>query len=157
MCGAPVPCCRTLGFSGNDTTYQCCCEEPGSLTTDVSTVLPAGRVPTLSALPQLFDAVLTQVPAHRTPPPEQTQDPPPHVSGDVHTVPQLPQFCGSFERSRQTPPQLVRPVPQVAWHVPPLQSCPAAHVLLHDPQCSRSVLRSLQTPLQSVRPDPHDT
>ncbi len=71
---------------------------------------------------------------------------------EAQAVPQAAQSLLSVVRSRQTPPQLVVPAPQLTAHVPALHTWPAAHAWPHAPQFATSDLTLSQTPPQSVRP-----
>ncbi len=70
---------------------------------------------------------------------------PPTQLPDGHTVPQAPQWDGSFRRSTHTPPQLVNPVAQVSWHWPDTHSWPAGQACPQVPQFRSSVERSVHT------------
>ena len=65
-------------------------------------------------------------------------------------VPQPPQFDGSNEVLTQLPEQLVRPVPQEATQVLPLQTLPDGQAVPQAPQLLRSLVRSRQTPEHAV-------
>jgi hypothetical protein len=68
-------------------------------------------------------------------------------------LPQLPQLVLSLLRSRQAPPQLVRPVAQpLVEHAPAEQTLPVAHPLAHAPQFAGSLPRSTHLPPHSVVP-----
>ena len=56
------------------------------------------------------------------------------LAGAVQTTPHLPQFEVSVFVSTQEPLQSVS-APQLAVHMPPLQTSPAAHAFEQLPQC----------------------
>jgi hypothetical protein len=55
------------------------------------------------------------------------------------TLPQAPQWFGSFSVEVHEPMQLVCPARHDGTHLPASQTSPAAHALLHIPQCARSL------------------
>src|SRR5688572_27228505 len=56
------------------------------------------------------------------------------LAGVGHDLAHIPQFSGSNRRSTQTLLQLVSGAPQLATHIPPTQTVPAAHGVPHIPQ-----------------------
>jgi hypothetical protein len=52
----------------------------------------------------------------------------------------------------QVPAQSNRPVPQLTLQLPPVQTAPPVHALVHWPQLRLSVAVLVQTPLQSASP-----
>ena len=70
---------------------------------------------------------------------------------------QSPQWPRSVLRSRQEPPQLVRPARQDTWQTPTEQTVPDGQATPQAPQLLMSVCRSRQTPEQVLCPALHDT
>ena len=77
------------------------------------------------------------------------QDPFRHTRMPAHTLPQVPQFCGSLLRSVHEPRQFVRPDGQS--QTPPVHA-PEAQMTPQLPQFLGSLPRFLQIPPQFVRP-----
>ena len=69
----------------------------------------------------------------------------------------MPQLFRSVWRSRQTPPQMSRPVVHETAQVPRAQTVPEGQALPQVPQLAMSLVVSRQEPMHSVRPSTHDT
>jgi hypothetical protein len=78
----------------------------------------APQVPQLA----LSMLVLTQTPPHRLCPEGQRQLPCTQLVPPVQAVPQRPQLLGSTAGSMQALPQASKPLPQLVWHWPRVQS-----------------------------------
>lgn len=81
-------------------------------------------------------------------PPVHLHEPPTHCWPPEQAIVHAPQLLGSLCTLTQEPPQLVRPAPQVIWHVLVEQTCPLAHLFPHEPQLFTSDVVSTQAPLQ---------
>ena len=71
---------------------------------------------------------------------------------EAQTFPQLPQFCGSFERLTHAAPQAEKPGWQAGAQLPPEQTVPCGQAWKHDPQFWLSVRGLLHAPPQTVWP-----
>jgi len=106
--------------------------------------------------------------------PEQSLRSEPHVVSHLlptqswpaaQTLPHVPQFSRSLVRLAQVrvpvpaspPPHSASPPPHDSWHLPALQTSPAAHFVPQAPQLSRSVSSVAHVPLQSFCVAGHDT
>jgi hypothetical protein len=98
--------------------------------------------------PGLFE-VSTQVPPQSVVPVGHPQAPSTHALPPVHALPQVLQLAGSELVSVQAPLHAVRPVAQVAAHMPTEQTWPPPQGLVHPPQWAGSVSTSTHVPPQS--------
>jgi hypothetical protein len=90
--------------------------------------------------------------------PVMTHDPPLHAlvaCASEQACPQPPQLFGSVARLTHAPLQFTSPVWHDTWQLPPEQTSPAAHLVVHAPQLFGSLCVAVQTPKQSVCPDGH--
>jgi hypothetical protein len=67
------------------------------------------------------------------------QVPAEQTSPDGQARPQAPQLFGPLCLLTQTPPQLVRPVPQAATQTAETQAWPAPQAVVQPPQCAESI------------------
>lgn len=80
-----------------------------------------------------------------------------HASPTGQELPQVPQFCASYNRSRQPSEQLVSPEVHRVRQIPCWQICEELQGIPHAPQLLLSVIISVQLALHARRSDGQTT